>query len=174
MNIYVSPTGSDSNDGSFDHPYQHLFYAIRHASDNDIIYLMDGEYNDEGQVAGISVAHLTIQSYSNDFSKVIVYVDLNNDYIYDDVDTQLTVKNITFKYQDTLTKSIFLLNNSNSVIYCSYCYFHDISGSPHCYAINPNGTIMVDTDDVSGIDFNLTVAYDGDVTEKHDFYFGTE
>ena len=46
---YVSPTGSNDNDGSFKDPFKDLQFAIDHMQGGDIIYLREGTYQ-EGHI----------------------------------------------------------------------------------------------------------------------------
>lgn len=46
---YVSPNGSDSNDGSVDRPWQTILHAVQNTEPGDTVYLRAGIYN-EGEV----------------------------------------------------------------------------------------------------------------------------
>ena len=41
---YVSPNGSNSNDGTFDHPWKTVEYALGQLSPGDVLYLRAGIY----------------------------------------------------------------------------------------------------------------------------------
>ena len=102
MNIYVSPTGSDTTgDGSQSNPYQHLSYAVSQASSGDIIKLLDGTYYDNNYVHA-TVDNLTVESESEDYTKVIIYPTVlrqqapADTYLF--LDTNIIFKNITIIY----------------------------------------------------------------------------
>jgi hypothetical protein len=70
-NIYVSPSGNDTNDGSYASPYQHIHKALDVFASGDTILCFDGTYTDEeGRVFANKT--LTIKSVSEDFTKVII------------------------------------------------------------------------------------------------------
>ncbi len=43
--FWVSPSGSDTNDGSFDHPWKQLDYAARNIRGGDTVYVRGGNYS---------------------------------------------------------------------------------------------------------------------------------
>ncbi len=65
--IYVSPTGSDSSDGSIDHPYRTIQKAMSVVSAGDLIYLRDGIYNIsttiQTGISGLSGQHIKLWAY---------------------------------------------------------------------------------------------------------------
>jgi hypothetical protein len=71
-NLYCSPTGNDTTgNGSLENPYKHIHKCIDVSSSNDVIYCLDGTYDEEvGRTIGTK--NLTIHSYSNDYTKVII------------------------------------------------------------------------------------------------------
>ena len=103
--IYVSPTGSDSNDGSYSKPYKHLYKAIQEMNGEATIVLKSGIYNEEnleGTYPKIQY-DCTITSETNNFEDVIIYADgwVTTGYSYEDAllygEGSLTIKNITIK-----------------------------------------------------------------------------
>ncbi|MFO8021635.1 MAG: right-handed parallel beta-helix repeat-containing protein [Perlabentimonas sp.] len=69
--IYVSPSGSNRNDGSKDAPYKNIDKAIKEANDYDKIFITEGVYSGTFDVGFFEITKpLEIYgSYSNDFSK---------------------------------------------------------------------------------------------------------
>lgn len=63
---YVSPDGSDRNDGGLDSPWQTVGYALRQLSPGDVLNLRGGTYYEHGinvDLNGTASAPITIQSY---------------------------------------------------------------------------------------------------------------
>jgi len=66
---YVAPWGSDSNDGSFEHPWATIMKAVRSTGAGDTVYVREGDYYEDigirghnGQ-GGSSGAFWTLQAY---------------------------------------------------------------------------------------------------------------
>ncbi|MDZ7341271.1 MAG: right-handed parallel beta-helix repeat-containing protein [candidate division KSB1 bacterium] len=72
-NYYISTTGSNSNDGSFAHPWATINHAIEHTKAGDTIYMRGGTYR-EGEVwirsdygmGGVSGKYWTLTAYNNE------------------------------------------------------------------------------------------------------------
>lgn len=63
---YVSPNGSDDNNGSLDNPWQTIEHALTRLSAGDVLNLRDGTYYEhelEVRLNGTASAPITIQSY---------------------------------------------------------------------------------------------------------------
>jgi hypothetical protein len=63
---YLSPTGSDSNSGTLNSPWQTLTHALGQLGPGDILYLREGTYYESGiktALQGTASAPITIQSY---------------------------------------------------------------------------------------------------------------
>jgi len=63
---HVSSNGSDTNDGTFDHPWKTVEYALGQLSPGDVLYLRGGTYYEREistSLNGIATAPITIQSY---------------------------------------------------------------------------------------------------------------
>jgi len=63
---YVSPSGSDSNPGTLDQPWQTIAYALVKLSPGDLLYLRGGTYYEREiytSLKGTAAAPITIQSY---------------------------------------------------------------------------------------------------------------
>ena len=70
--IYVSPTGDDTNgDGSSSNPYQHIYKAIDASADGDTIICKSGTYKDE-LYRNIGEKNITIKSRTGDYQDVVV------------------------------------------------------------------------------------------------------
>ena len=123
MNIYVSPTGSDTTgDGSSSNPYQHIYKAIDEANDGDTIICKPGTYNEsEGRI--ITDKNLTIQSEEGNYSSVTIIIDgIAEGYwekawlILKMTDKTLTIKNLTIKWGSADYQYVkgFILGDQNS------------------------------------------------------------
>lgn len=115
-NIYVSPSGSDTNDGSYNSPYQHIHKALDVFATGDTIVCFDGTYTGEEGRAFASKT-LTIKSLSEDFTKVIIKPSIcfnvafqgkgwltitKNDITFEDVTIDFDYNEITGTAWDTL------------------------------------------------------------------------
>ena len=63
---FMSPNGSDGNDGTQDHPWKTLAYALGKLAPGDALFLRGGIYYEHGITSGLQgavLAPITIQSY---------------------------------------------------------------------------------------------------------------
>ena len=66
---YISPTGSDANQGSIEYPWSSLGYAQTRLQPGDILYLRGGTYYESGirlRISGSSTQPIIIQSYTGE------------------------------------------------------------------------------------------------------------
>lgn len=75
---YVSPTGSNSNSGTAQAPFQTISYAVSVASSSDYIMLLPGSYTEASTVV-VAQKSLVIQSSE---STVAIFSPLNNEAVF--------------------------------------------------------------------------------------------
>jgi len=53
VDYYVSPTGSDSSDGSIGTPWRTIINSVQNSGGGDTVYVRQGTYNEEIWIQGI-------------------------------------------------------------------------------------------------------------------------
>lgn len=68
INYYVSPSGDDSSDGSWNNPWQSLQYAMDNATPGSTVSILAGTYNEKVylNVSGSANQWITFKNYEND------------------------------------------------------------------------------------------------------------
>ncbi|HIE34108.1 MAG TPA: hypothetical protein EYP86_03090, partial [Candidatus Altiarchaeales archaeon] len=116
---YVSTIGNDSNDGlTIDTAFRHISYAVSQSDVGDIIYVLDGRYEDEHisfPKSGINVAPIRLLAYSG--RPILDGLDLTGDAI-------------TINNKEHIEISGFKIVNYSRGIHCRYTtaknlYIHD-------------------------------------------------
>jgi hypothetical protein len=86
---YVSPSGSDSNDGSFDYPFGTINHGLQMANPGDIVYVREGDYriaDGEGMISfprsGNPENPITLKGYPNEAATIIGSTRLNSWALY--------------------------------------------------------------------------------------------
>lgn len=116
-NYYVSPTGSDTNNGSADNPWKTIQYGVDHISAGDTLNIMNGNY--QGKIdlnnSGSSGSLITIRAVAN--ADVVINGSGLDDYEYllkiENVD-YIIIEGIQFQdYQKLDAIGILVINSSN-------------------------------------------------------------
>ncbi len=79
--IYVSPSGNNSGDGTINSPYRTISYALEQAESGDTVILRQGEYNEAVRIR----VPITLKSYPGEHARI--YTGIDNE----DIDTTLTI-----------------------------------------------------------------------------------
>ena len=79
--IYVSPSGSNSGDGTINSPYRTISYALEQTQGGDTVILRQGEYNEAVRIR----VPITLKSYPGEHVKIYTGIDNEN------IDTTLTI-----------------------------------------------------------------------------------
>ena len=87
--IFVSPDGSDDNNGSIDSPYKTITKAISESYDNCTIYLREGTYS---EYVNINKSNLTLRNYPGETAKIVAS---NDNSIITNINIESGLSNIT-------------------------------------------------------------------------------
>ena len=79
--IYVSPDGSDSGQGTISSPYRTISYAVEQAQSGDTVIVREGEYNEAVRIR----VPITLKNYPGEHVKI--YTGINDE----NIDTTLTI-----------------------------------------------------------------------------------
>jgi hypothetical protein len=151
---YVSPDGSDTNNGSIGSPFKTVWYASRNLNAGDTLYVRGGTYTNDAfwsYSAGTRESPITVKAYSGEFPvftgsgvySQILHFGQENSYITVDglntLDTSdctpvifsntshITIKNCSFKNNAGSASTIMQINLS-SYITVENCTFDTTGG----------------------------------------------
>ena len=131
--LYADPTnGDDTNDGTYDKPYEHLYKAIQESQKGTIIILKKGTYNDESSVGAgnfpLLSEGITIRSETRNFEDVIVYanVAVSEASFFFDSDTgsdEIKLEDFTVIADADVAMIQADVNSSRAPVACSRMFF---------------------------------------------------
>lgn len=121
--VYVSPDGSNNNDGSFTKPYQTIQQALKKENIHTI-YLFDGFYKDSHITINKDI---TIKKYSG--TPTFSNIDNNNIIIFNILEKESNAMGISF-YNVKLEGLVFKDNQCQSLIY-NYGYLEMVNCTLH-------------------------------------------
>ncbi|WP_296882392.1 right-handed parallel beta-helix repeat-containing protein [uncultured Methanobrevibacter sp.] len=98
IDLYVSPKGSDANNGSYEYPFETIQNAIDVGFDKSFtvtVHLLDGTYSGVGNVALTIANKGTLQLVGENYGKAIIDAT-NNNWFVSIRTTDATLENLTF------------------------------------------------------------------------------
>ncbi len=154
-NLYVSPSGSNSNDGSQTHPFATITKAASHATPGTTVHVAPGIYTQpvSTDASGTSTARITYVSDTKWAAKIQLSRSAAPDAIWSSVGDYVTIQGFDISggsgFNGILYEGNYVQISGNRV--------HDL-GTTSCYSgagINNNGYTIHDDNIIGNIVYNI-------------------
>ncbi|MNK08988.1 hypothetical protein D3C87_269350 [compost metagenome] len=142
-NYYVSPTGSNSNNGSLSSPWQTIQYGLNQMSSSDVLHVFPGTYSEK---ISIPASGITVKNYS----AVLPVIDATgitsqNAILHIGNRSDVMIDGLEFRNNIQNDAQGILIDGSGANITVKNCVIHDIH-----FSSNPNAAVS-ETTNAQGI-----------------------
>ena len=146
IDFYVSPEGSDANNGSIDAPFGTIQYAIDSGfekSSNVIVHLLKGTYSGDGNV-GLTIANEgTLQLLGEEYGETII--DGNEENYFFEILSETIIKNLKF------SNGLGICLYGNDKVTLTDCIMDNNNGEGSAILVNANIDNLTFTNNNGGV-----------------------
>jgi hypothetical protein len=136
-NYYVSPTGNNSQSGSFDFPWQTIQYGLDHLNASDTLNLTTGEYFEK---VNIPISNICLRAYNTDTPIIDALGITNQTAILSIINaSNVVVDGLELRNNIQIDAQGILVSGLSNNVTIKNCVLHDIHFSPNANAaVNEN------------------------------------